>query len=163
MTLEIPKSQAGDLPDKDRELVPRNLYHGPSHHPGHVLLEADHQSLHPFTRLGHKVNTINIPKVVEEVINDDMLLPAGGEVVGLNQDLVGDGVDREVTEALEDVDGAAIDDHHLVDNLLGNGDLAESDNTRALATNISDVVHLAERRGEGGDVILRVPYPDLCH
>ena len=120
MTLEIPKSQAGDLPDKDGVLVPRNLHHGPSHHPGHVLLEADHQSLHPLTGLGHKVNSSNLSEVVEEVLDDDMLLPAAGEAVRLNQDLVGDGIDREVTEALEDVDGAAIDDHHLVDDLFGN-------------------------------------------
>ena len=93
MTLEIPKSQAGDLPDKDGVLVPRNLHHGPSHHPGHVLLEADHHTLHPLAGLGHKVNSSNLSKVVEEVLDDDMLLPAGGEVVRLNQDLVCDGVD----------------------------------------------------------------------
>ena len=53
------------------------------------------------------------------------------------------------------MDGAAINDHNLVYNLLGNGDHPESDNTRALASHISDVVHRAKRREEGGNVILR--------
>ena len=55
MTQEIPKSQAGDLPDKDGVLVPRNFHQGSSHHLGQVLIEADHQSLHPLAGLGNKV------------------------------------------------------------------------------------------------------------
>lgn len=108
-----------------------------------------------MTGLGDIVDSSDLTKGGEEVLNDDMLLPAGGEVIRLNQDLVGDGVGGQVREALEDVDGAAIDDHHLVDNLPGNRLLAKVDNTRALAANILDAVHLAKRGEEGGDIFLR--------
>jgi hypothetical protein len=105
----VPQSQFGDLPDKDRVLIPGHLDDGPSHHPGQVLLEADHQCLNTMAGLGDIVYSSTLTKVDEEVLNDDMLLPSEAEVIRLNKDLLGDGVGRqvEVREALEDVDGAA--------------------------------------------------------
>jgi hypothetical protein len=146
LTLEVPQSQARDLPDKDRVLVPGHIDDSPGHHPGQVLLEADHQSLNPLTGLWDIVDSSDLTEAHEEVLDNDMLLPADWEIIRLNQDLVRDGIGRQFREALEDVDGAAIDKHDLVDILLGNRVLAESDNTRALATDKVDAVHLAKRR-----------------
>ena len=54
-----------------------------------VLLEADHQPLDPLAGLfAEEVDPSDLPEAHEEVLDNDVLLPAGGEVVRLNQDLV---------------------------------------------------------------------------
>ena len=53
------------------------------------------------------------------------------------------------------MDDAAIDAHNLVDVLLGDRGLAESDNTGAHTIGIVDIVHLAQRREEGEDIFSR--------
>ena len=52
------------------------------------------------------------------------------------------------------MDGAAINNHHLVDILLGIRVLAEGDDTGALATDKVDAVHHAKRREGGEDIFL---------
>ena len=71
-----------------------------------------------------------------------------------DHDLVGDRVSRDVAEALDDVDGAVVDDHNLVEKLPGNGDFTESDNTSAIARNISEVINIPKRREERGNIFL---------
>ena len=83
-----------------------------------------------------------------------MLLPASGKVGRLDHDLVGDGVGRNVAEALDDVDCAVVYDHYLVEKVPGNDDIAESDITRAIARNISNVINIPKRREEGENVFL---------
>merc|ERR1711942_499490 len=112
----------GNLPDKDRVGgIPGNLQQSTSH----------------------------LSKVVEEVLDNDVLLPASWQVFRLNQDLIGNGEGRDVAEALDDVDGAVVDDQNLIEKILRNSNLAESNNTRVHATNIGVTNYLPERREEG--------------
>ena len=145
LTLKVSQSQARNLPDKDGVLVPGHMDEGPYHHFGKVLLEADHQPLNALISLGDEVGSTNLPEPHEEVLDVDVLLPVGGKVVRLDQDLVRDGEGRQIREALDDVDGAAINNHHLVDILLGNRVLAEGDDTGAVATDKVDAVHHSKR------------------
>jgi hypothetical protein len=64
--------------------------HDPLGHAG--LLEAHHDPLGPMASPALDNVNIDLAELLEELIDDDKVIPAGKQLLGLQQDLVGKGV-----------------------------------------------------------------------
>ena len=160
------EGEAGDLPHKDRLLVPGNLQTSPTirhifsvcpyldqgagHLRGDVLLEGDHEPVGP------DVDPSHLPQLLEEVLDDDAPFPALGEVLGLDEDLVLAGEGGEVGVVGGDVEETSLHLHHLVQGLLGLKPGAEDDVAGAFVVGVGegDRVNIAEVGELGEDVLL---------
>ena len=90
--------EAGHLPDEDGLGVPGDLQQAAGQPGGKVRPEAHHQPGSGDADAGH------LPELPEEVLDDGAPLPAAGEVVRLDEDLVGGGEGGEVLEVGVGVD-----------------------------------------------------------
>ena len=110
---------------------------------GDRLLEADDQHL----LLPHHPS--DDAKVLEELPHDDCPLPADGQVLRLDEDLVVAGEGQQVVDANVDVDQAALHLRHDVVNALG--DVLVVEEEQATCPLVCDEVEVDALDAQAGD------------
>ena len=115
---------------------------GPHQPLGHqAILEADHHLLDAIHVVPEVDDTIDLSELLEELFDDDELLPGEGKVPRLDQDLVGHRIRAKVpeVEALEGVDLAIRDGENLVEDIIGIFGSLEVDKPEVASSMIEDV------------------------
>ena len=120
---------------------------------GDRLLEADDQHL----LLPHHPS--DDAKVLEELPHDDRPLPADGQVLRLDEDLVVAGEGQQVFEAHVEVDQAALHLHHHVVNALG--DVLVVEEEQATCPLVIDEVEVDALDAQAGDAWRDIMINDL--